>query len=133
MPTFLNDAVLDAALQDIIDNATHVEYCDGKPDQYADATTLKSSGGHELAERAVGAADFQIADGTTSGRRVSFKFGQFTPVEEGTVDHVAFVDSDNNTLIAVLETQSAVDIPADKVGFAFNQDAVDVLEIRDPS
>jgi len=131
--TFLNDAVLDAALQDIIDDADRITYCDGAPGDYGSATSLKSGGGNKLAENSVRAADFAKADGTQSGRRLSFKFMQFTPDEAGTVDHVAFVDDDSNTLIAVLETASNVDIPANKTGYAFNQDAVDVLEIRDPS
>lgn len=133
MSVFLNDAVLDAALQDIIDDADTVTYCDGSPGDYPAATTLKGSGGNKLASNSVGPSDFSKADGTQSGRRLSFKFRQFTPQEQGTVDHVAFVDDNSSTLIAVLETQSDVSIPAGKVGYAFNQDAVDVLEIRDPS
>lgn len=132
--TYLNDNPLDAALQDIIDGADTVTYCGGAPSSYSDATTLSSNGGNRLSDQgSVAAADFAISDGNTSGRRLSFKFRQFTAKEQGTVDHVAFVDDDTSTLIAVLETQSDVTIGADRVGFSFNQDSVDVLEIRDPS
>lgn len=134
MATYLDDGVLDAALQDIIDEADTVTYCAGAPSDYAAATTLKSVGGNRLSNQgSVAPADFAIADGNTSGRRLSFKFRQFTAKEQGTVDHVALVDDDTSTLIAVLETQADVTIPADKVGYSFNQDSVDVLEIRDPS
>jgi len=130
---YLNDDVLDAALQDIIDDADTATYCDGSPSTYSDATTLKGSGGNKLASNSVSASDFSKADGTQSGRRLAFNFRQFTPQEAGTVDHVAFLDDDSSTLIAVLETSQDVTVAADEVGFAFNQDAVDVLEIRDPS
>lgn len=131
--TFLNDDVLDVALQDMIDAADAAVFCHGAPGDYTAATTLRGNGGNKLASRDVFPSDFAISDGTTTGRRLSLRFGQFTPAESGTHDHVALVDDDNSELIAVLETQSDVTIPSDKVGFAFNQDSVDVLEIQDPT
>jgi hypothetical protein len=133
MPIFLNDDVLDAALDDIIGEATGVTYCDGSPTGYSAATTLKSGGGHKMDANDVSPSDFAKADGTTSGRRLAFNFRQFVPQETGTVDHLAIVDDDTSTLIAVLETQSDIAVSADETGRAYNQDAVDILEIRDPS
>jgi hypothetical protein len=131
--TFLNDQVLDAALQNIISDADTATYCDGSPGDYTAATEFKSNGGNKLAANSVQADDFSKEPGVQSGRRLAFRFRQFTPQEAGTVDHIALVDDTSSTLIAVLETQSDVVIAADEVGFAFNQDSVDLLEIRDPS
>ena len=66
------DAVFDAALQHLIDNADQIVFCEGEPADHAAATSDKGSGGVALGETSVAAGDFSILDGDTSGRKLRF-------------------------------------------------------------
>ena len=125
------DAVFDAALQHVIDNADQIVFCEGEPADHAAATSDKGSGGVALGETSVAAGDFSILDGDTSGRKL--RFGGVSGVAtdaSGSRDHVAFVDNGNNDLLHATPMSSAKTVAAGSDTMAV--DPFDVLEIRDP-
>ncbi|HEY7823423.1 MAG TPA: hypothetical protein VIG24_11335 [Acidimicrobiia bacterium] len=66
MARSVNDAVLDAALNYIVTNGTRYDLCATEPTTYAEATSTKSLGTTTLS-----GADYTVANGTTSGRKVT--------------------------------------------------------------
>lgn len=67
MAKFANDEVMDAALN-FAASSVLMTVCAGQPATYASATT---QGGQMLARYTVSAGDFTLADGLSSGRRVT--------------------------------------------------------------
>ena len=65
MGKLVHDDVLDAALGMVRNNATKMVACSAEPASYSAA-----NGSLKLAEVAMSTADFTIANGATSGRRV---------------------------------------------------------------
>jgi len=123
MAHFLNDLVVDVALQYIMDNVTRVVLCDGVPANYSEANTNNGTGsGKKLSQTPVTDADFTLANDATNGRRLTL--AQLNGVEIlvlGDANHVAWLDVANEDLIKVapLETEqvgltntSVVNIPA---------------------
>lgn len=107
------DAVMDAALNEVINNADQVVICDGEPADYTDATTDSGSGGHALGEAAIGSGDFTLADGDTSGRK--YDYGGTTGITvdvDGQADHVAFVDDTNSRLLVVTTVSNSQQVTA---------------------
>jgi hypothetical protein len=101
------NAVLDAALDEVINNADRVTLCSGEPADYAAATTLSGSGGNMLADVAVGTGDFTKADGDVSGRKATVAAQSGVTIDEsGTVDHYAIVDDTNSAMKYITVTGS---------------------------
>jgi hypothetical protein len=123
MAKIIPDAVMDAALNDIKNNATRMHICVGQPTDYADVTT-RSKGYATMAS-----GDYTVADGDTSGRKITVASKSVTPSGDGTVDHVALIDVSNSAIKAI-DT-----IPSKAVtnGVAVTIAAFDLWEIRDPS
>jgi hypothetical protein len=130
MAKFVLDAVLDTALNEIINNADQLVICSGQPATYADATTDDGSGGNALGETAIAGADFTgPADGDTNGRKLTVNQQTGITVDvTGTADHVAIVDDTNSRLLLVttISSQSVSSGGTADVN-AFDQ------EIADPS
>lgn len=105
MAKFGNDQVMDAALDNVINNADQQVVCAGQPSTYADATTDSGSGGNALGEVAVASGDFTKADGDTDGRKFTLASKDVTIDVTGTADHVALVD-DNNSVLLMVTTMS---------------------------
>ena len=101
MAKFVHDDALDALL-DVIATADKLTICEGQPATYAEATTLKGSGGKKLGEIAVDSGDFTKANGDTNGRKITV--GQQTGISisvTGDGDHVALVDDALSKLLFV--------------------------------
>lgn len=123
MAKFLNDAVLDAALDHAINNADKIYLFDAYSTDYATINTNK------LAEVAVVGGDFTKANGDTSGRKaiVAAKTG-VNVTADGNYNHLAIVKSTTSTILAITDgTTKALN----------NGDTVDIptfdIEVGDPA
>ncbi len=95
MAKWVADEVLDGALQ-VISGATRMVAVAGQPANYAAAWAGR------LAEATMSGADFALANGDASGRKVSVAAKTGVPVvAAGTADHVALVSPVGERLIYV--------------------------------
>jgi hypothetical protein len=105
--------MLDAALSYIRTSATKMMACSNQPLTFADAnTTMK------LAEIVMAPADFTLANGVTSGRRVTVAAKANVAVTvAGTANHVALVDVTNSKLLYVTTAPAQVLATGSTVSF----------------
>lgn len=114
MAAFISDTALDAALG-VIDNATALHICSGTAP--ADRAAVISA---SLADVAVDAGDFTLADHATSGRQVTVAAQSGVTVDvSGTPTYYCLIDGTNilaytevNPSSPNLTSGSTVDIPA---------------------
>lgn len=113
----VNDSVLDAAL-DYIKGATQITVCTtNQPATFAQAT---STNNYMLATTTMTTADYSIANGDTSGRKITIAQQEnVSIVKTGTAGHVCLVNTTASELILVtscnsqsLTTGGTVTIPA---------------------
>jgi hypothetical protein len=114
MAKLVRTGVLDLALNQIKNNDNRQVICSSQPVVYADLNTYK------LAEVAMAAGDYTLANGDTSGRKVTMgaKSG-IAVATSGTATHDGLGDSVNSNLDLVttvtsqaINTGGTVDIPA---------------------
>lgn len=123
MAHFLNDLVVDVALNYLKNNVTRVVLCAGQPASFSEANTNNGSGlGKKLSQTPVTSSNFTLADNVTNGRKLTCD--QLNGVEiiaAGTADHVVWLDVTNSALLKVapletaqsgLTTSNVVNIPA---------------------
>lgn len=100
MAKFQDDQMLNVALSAIADNVTLITVCSGQPTTYAAATSAVSgANGFEVARTVVSGADFTIADGDSSGRKVTI--GQQTSLTvsaTGGANHIALCSQASSRL-----------------------------------
>lgn len=95
MGKWVSEAVLDGALA-VVASATRMVALSGQPASFAQAESGK------LAEVPLLSADFQLAPGEVSGRRIGISAKSGVPVlAGGTADHVALLDPEANRLVYV--------------------------------
>jgi hypothetical protein len=113
MAKLVATAILDLALNQIKNNSNRMVVCSAQPTVYADLTTLK------LAESAMVAGDYTLANGDTSGRKLTTgaKNG-LTITANGNATHIGLGNSVATTLDLVttcttqaLNTGGTVDVP----------------------
>ncbi|PCI33393.1 MAG: hypothetical protein COB54_03560 [Alphaproteobacteria bacterium] len=120
------DAVLDAALNEIKNKCTLMTTCAGEPLTFAAANV---AGANFLADVAMAGADFTVANGEVSGRKVTIASKTGITVDNtGTADHVALLDTVNSVLLYVT-TSTALGLTS---GSTLTLGAWDI-EIADPS
>lgn len=101
MSKFLNDIVLDQALNYIKSNANLVLLCSDQPTDFTDALNNYPTG-KLLGQGVVDATDFTVQNGVSQGRRVTMSTQVGVAITtSGTVTHIALVDTVNQTLLAV--------------------------------
>lgn len=123
MAKFINDSVMDAALQWIIDNTTNLSACGTQPTTCTQAATT-----YCLGSIAWGAGNWEsLTNGDSTGRKLTTKAATITVAASGTVDHIAFYNT--GTLVAVGTCAPTAVTQSGTVIFA----AFDLDEIRDPS
>ena len=125
MAKFANDSVMDAALAKIATGVI-LTICSAQPTTYTEAITT-----YKLADIAVtpgsGNGDFTIANGDTSGRKVTIAQQDNIPVDtSGTATHVAICDG-STLLLATTCTSQALTAGNTVTVPAFDD------EIADPS
>lgn len=105
MAKFANDSVMDAALAKIATGVI-LTICSAQPTTYTEAITT-----YKLADIAVtpgsGNGDFTIANGDTSGRKVTIAQQDNIPVDtSGTATHVAICDGSTLLLVTTCTSQA---------------------------
>jgi hypothetical protein len=115
----VHDDVLDASLNIIKNNATLMIACSAEPTTRAEAVTT-----YALADVAVASGDFTVANGDSSGRKVTVaaKLG-VTVDATANATHVAIVDGTRLLYVTTCSTQSltegnTVDFPSWKIELA---------------
>ena len=95
MPKFASNDVLDGSLG-VVAGATRMVALNGQPASFAAANSAK------LAEAVLAPADFTLATGDVSGRKITIAAKANLPVvAAGTADHVALLDAGTNRLLYV--------------------------------
>lgn len=114
MAKLVRTSILDLALNQIKNNTNRQVVCSAQPAAYADLNTYK------LAEVAMAAGDYTLANGDVSGRKVTMGAKSAIAIAtSGTATHDGLGDSVGATLDLVttctsqaLNTGGTVDIPA---------------------
>jgi hypothetical protein len=131
MPHFTNDAVPDAALNLIRDNCDLAVLTDGEPNNFSDANTAMGSGsGQKLSEVAMTSGDMTLANGDTSGRKITFAAKTNQNVDAaGDGEYIAYLDTANSRILHYfpIETPRNGLLVNDKVNFPAHD-----YEIPDP-
>ena len=119
MAKFINDAVMDAALNLIAGSAVFMAACKDQPADVAGVGT------HGLGT--VGFTDWTLAAGDTSGRKITAGAATIAIGTSGTVNHLAYYDADT---LYVVGTVAPTAVTA---GGTVTVASYDVDEIKDPS
>lgn len=128
MAIFTPDATLDDQLAIIADNCDRVDVCSTQPTNYTEATSTYSLGSYTLTA-GDGNGDWVIADGDTSGRKLTLQAQSGNnATADGTAGHLAFTNG-TDRLYHVITVSSETT----NNGSPLNISAVDVLELRDPA
>jgi hypothetical protein len=105
MSKTVNDIVLDAALDVVVNNADRVDVCSVAPTTYAEATST-----YTLADETMITGqgnDYNTANGDTSGRKVTVSAKNGITVDAtGMATHVSLVDTTGTDLLYVTELGS---------------------------
>lgn len=102
MAKYINPNVIDLALGDIRTNANKMVACSQQPTSYTEANAT-----YALASVAMTTADYTLANGDTSGRKITVAAKAAVPVTaSGTVTHIALIDTTNSVLKFVTTTPS---------------------------
>lgn len=102
MAKYMNPSVIDLALNDIKTNANKLIVCSQQPTTFAEANVT-----YALGSVAMTSADYTLANGDVSGRKVTVGAKAAVPVTtSGTATHVALVDTVNSILKLVTTTTS---------------------------
>lgn len=96
MAKWTNDEVMDAALNVMKNGVTRMVACSNQPANFVEANAT-----YALAPVTLASADFTIADGNTSGRKVTVAGKTATIATSGTATHVALLDVTNSKLLFV--------------------------------
>lgn len=120
----VSNDVLDGAWNIIKNNCTRVTVCSAEPTTYAEANAT-----YALADVTVDSSDFTIADGDTSGRKITLAAQNSVDIDAtGTATHLALLDVSGSRLLYVTTVTSQ----ALTSGNTCNIPATD-FEILDPS
>jgi len=124
MSKFLHTDVQDALLSYISSNATRLCVCSTQPTTYTEAITT-----YELGDVTLSGADFSLAAGDVSGRKVTIAQKSNLAVDNsGTAGFIALVDVSNAKLLAVTTCTSQ----ALTSGNTVTSPAFDI-EVNDPT
>ena len=103
MPKFLNNSVLDAALNKVA-TGTIMVICSAQPGSRTDAVTT-----YALADVALTSGDFTIANGDISGRKVTVAQKSTITIDEtGTAKFIAICDSTDLLLVTTCADQQLI-------------------------
>ncbi len=117
---FVADAVLDAALDEIINNAVRLAVCSSAPAAYANIAAAT------LASFTIDSSDFTKANGDTSGRKVTVS-AQSGATASGTGNATHLVLHDNSSVMYAINACTSQSVTT---GNTVNTAAYDI-EFRD--
>lgn len=116
--------VLDASLEHLQNNVDKMTVCSQQPTTFTEANST-----YALADVAMSSGDFTIAEGDTSGRKVTVAQKSGITVDDtGTGNHVALLDTSNSRMLYVTTATSQSLTSGNTMTF----EAWDI-ELRDPS
>ena len=108
MAKYINPQEMDNALLYIQQNAVRVTLCTQQPTSYTEGITT-----YAIGTLATGSANFTIANGDVSGRKLSWGPGTFVIGTSGTVNHLAFLaTAGSGTLLHVGTATTATAVTA---------------------
>lgn len=124
MAKSVHNEVLDESLNHLKNNVDKMVVCSQQPTSYTEANDS-----YALADVSMTASDFTIADGDTSGRKVTVAQKSGVTVDDtGTGNHVALLDASASKLLYVTTSTSQSLTSGNTMTF----ESFDI-EIRDPS
>lgn len=124
MPQFSHDDIMDAALNLIKNNCDKMVACSAYPTSYTEANAT-----YALSDVTMGSTDFTLANGDTSGRKLTVASKSGVAVDaDGTATHVALLDTVNSRLLYVTTCPSQAVASGGTVSFGNWP-----IEWRDPS
>lgn len=102
MAKYINPNLLDLVFNDIRTNANKMVVCSQQPTDFTSANAT-----YALTSIAMASTDYTLANGDTSGRKITVAAKSAVPVTtSGTATHVALVDTVNSILKFVTTTTS---------------------------
>lgn len=129
MARLVDNTILDAALDQLQNNASQVVLCSSEPSSFSDATTDQSTGGAAVGEVSVTSTDFTgPSDGDTSGRKIQVNAQTVTIDVSSTATHVAIV-STGSSVLQYVTTSGSVSVSTGETRDIQSWD----IEIEDPS
>jgi hypothetical protein len=124
MAKWLADSTLEAPLA-IVDNATRVVVCSGQPANFAGIAAVNLA--QVTVTAGAGGGDFTLADGDTSGRKLTLAQQADIPIDvSGTATHVSFDDGSTLLYVTTCTSQALTDTGTVTIP-AFD------LEVADPA
>ena len=123
------DRALDAGLNDIADNGDELFLCNAAPTNYTEASSTYALNAAHAVTVGDGNGDYTIANGDTSGRKLSLAQQVVTPNATDDATHMAITDG-SSVLHGVWDLASTYSLAS---GTDFTLAAGDLWEIRDPS
>lgn len=97
MAKIVHDDVLDGALNIIKNNCTRMTACSAQPTTY-----IEGNATYALADVTMAGTDFTVANGDTSGRKVTVAAKSAVPIDtSGDATHIALLDVTNSKLLFV--------------------------------
>ena len=102
MAKIVHDDVLDGALNIIKNNCTRITVCSAQPTTYTEGNAT-----YALADVTVDSTDFTVANGDTSGRKVTVAAQASILIDVGAptnATHIALLDVTNSKLLYVTTT-----------------------------
>lgn len=104
MAKSVHNDVLDGALNIIKNNCTRMTVCSSEPTTYTEGNAT-----YALADVTMTGTDFTIADGDSSGRKVTISAKSGVTIDaSGTAGHIALLDVSNSKLLYVTTCTSLV-------------------------
>jgi hypothetical protein len=110
MPHYLNDIVVDEALNKLKNNVNKLTLCEGQPATYSEANTALGTGsGKKLGEVTVTSSNFTLADDPIDGRRLTCAALNNVGIDvAGDLTYLAWIDTVNSVLYKVLPLKTAI-------------------------
>ena len=129
MAKSVHNDVLDAALDNIADNGDEIYVCSTEPTNYTEASSTYALADTTGLTTGDGNGVYTIADGDTSGRKLTIAAQSGITVDTGgSAQHIAICDNANTKLLYVTTTAATTITASNNVDLS----AWDI-EIADPS
>lgn len=123
MAKFVADTVINAALEKLQSNAVRVTICSAQPATYAEGMAT-----YALGTLAAVSGNFTIADGDSSGRKVTYSAATVVVGTSGTINHVAWIGTAGSGTVLAVGTCAPTAVTAAGTVVI---NAVDIWEIYD--
>lgn len=107
MAKYENPVIIDAALGYLQNNANKITIATAQPTTYAQAATT-----YALGTLGVASGNFTLADGDSTGRKITYGPGTVVVGTSGTVNHIAFVATGGAGTLLFVGTCAPISVTA---------------------